>query len=150
MNILKALQDFLLTYNGMVLQKVEATETGITIKQINTDITSEEPTNYAVTPTGNSKISSDILGNKNYSNNYVFYAKENIANEIDRQETHTFLEGFSAWIDKQNDNNNYPVMPIGYTAYEISVSNILLLETDEDFTTGLYQIQINLKVRRET
>lgn len=148
MSILKALQDFLLTYDGMILQKVGESETGITIEAINTDITEEKPTNYAVQPTGNSLISKDILGNVNYSNDYVFYAKEFIANETDRQDNHVFLEGFSAWIDKQNENQNYPIMPEGYTAEEIIVSNGLLLETDENFTTGLYQVQLKLNYKK--
>ncbi|WP_027399852.1 hypothetical protein [Anaerovorax odorimutans] len=149
MSILKALQDFLLTYDGMILQMVEETETGITIEQINTDITEENPTNYAITPTGNSKISTDILGNKKYSNDYAFYAKEYIAGETDRQEVHTFLEGFSAWIDKQNDDQNFPEMPIGYTVEEIIVSNILMLETEDNFNTGIYQVQIKLNYKKE-
>jgi hypothetical protein len=149
MSILKALQEFLLTYDGMMLQRIGESETGITIEAINTDVTSENPTNYAVTPTGNAKISTDILGNKKYSNDYVFYAKEFIADEVDRQEIHTFLEGFSAWVDDQNDNSILPTLPIGYITEEISVANILLLETNEDFATGLYQVQIKLNYRKE-
>ncbi|WP_312093467.1 hypothetical protein [Aminipila sp.] len=153
MSILKALQEFLLTYDGMALQRIEVEETeeGMSIRsieKIKTDITEEEPTNYAVSPAGNSKVSTDILGNKRFSNDYVFYAKEATANEVDRQEIHTFLEGFSAWIDEQNDNDNLPVLPVGYTAEELIVSNILPLDFYENFTFGLYQVQIKLNYKK--
>lgn len=148
MSILKALQEFLLTYDGMILQKVGENEKGTTIDGINTDFPEECPGNYAIAAAGNSKTSKDILGNTKYSSDYVFYAKSALCDEVDRQDNHTFLEGFSAWIDEQNSKQRFPTMPACYTAEEISVSNGLLLDTDEDFMTGIYQVQIKLNYKK--
>lgn len=134
MSIIKSLQDFLTTFDGMELKS---------ISQVMTDQTNSNPSSYALAPAGNSRITTDITGRKTYRNNYVFYAKEAAADEIDRQENYDFLESLTDWIEEQGDNANYPVLPINYIVEEINVSNAILFDIEED-GTGLYQVQIQL------
>jgi len=134
MSIIKSLQDYLVAFDGMELRP---------IAQVLTDTTNANPSSYALAPAGNGKIVTDITGNKTYQNNYVFYAKEAAADEVDRQENYDFLESFSDWIEEQNDKENFPVLPANYQVEEIKVSNILLFDIDED-GTGTYQVQIQL------
>lgn len=138
MSIIKSLQDYLETFDGMDIQP-------LTIK---TDFADEKASSYSVAPSGNGKISTDILGNTTYQNNYVFYAREAVSDEIDRQENYDFLEGFSEWLEEQNAEGKLPELPGKYKAEELRVSNIMLFDVNED-GTGLYQVQLQLEFVKE-
>ncbi len=152
MSIIKAVQDFLCTYDGMELQEVEVEETdsGPSLKVIGrvlTDRTDEGPSGYALQPTGNSRVKTDILGNKTYENDYVFYAKEAAANEIDRQDNYSFMEGLFEWLEDQDEAKNFPALPAEYKAERLIVANIILFELEDK--AGLYQVQIKFQYRKE-
>ena len=134
MSLLKTLQDYLCEYDNMDMRPVS---------EVLTDQTGEYPSSYALAPSGNGKISKDILGNRTYQNNYVFYAKENSADEIDRQDNYDFLEDFCDWLEERNDNHDFPTLAQKYEVEKIQVSNAMLFDLYED-GTGLYQIQIQL------
>ena len=138
MSIIKALQDYLTGYDGMELKP---------INQVLTDRTDERIGSYALAPSGNGRMTTDILGNKTLENNYVFYAKEAVANEVDRQDNYDFLEDFSDWLDDQNDAGNLPVLPGRYEAESLEVANAMLFDINED-GTGLYQVQIKLTITK--
>lgn len=138
MSIIKSLQNYLETFDGMDMQP-------LTVK---TDFADEKTSSYSIAPSGNGKISTDILGTTSYQNNYVFYAREATADEIDRQENYDFLEDFSEWLEEQNEEGNLPKLPGRYKAEELRVSNIMLFDVNED-GTGLYQVQLQLEFRKE-
>lgn len=133
MSIIKSLQDYLATFPDMAIQPLP----------VKTDRTDEAPTSYALAPSGNGKTITDILGNRTFLNNYVFYAKEAAADEVDRQDNYDFLEGLAEWLDDQAAERNFPTLPTGYEVEELNVSNVMLFDFDED-GTGLYQVQIQL------
>ena len=152
MSIIKAVQDYLTTYAGMELQEVEVeeTEAGPSLKVIGrvlTDQTDKEASSYALQPAGNSRVNKDILGNKTYENDYVFYAKEAAADEVDRQDNYSFMESLFEWLEDQDEAENFPELPDGYTAESLTVANIVLFELEDH--TGLYQIQIKFRYRKE-
>lgn len=128
MSILKSLQNFLEGYGKMGLVVL-------------TDQTTEQPSSYAIAPSGNSKITEDILGNRSYQNSYIFYAKELAASEVDRQDTYDFLEDFSDWLEEQSDTGNLPSLPGNYQAESLEVSNAMLFDIEEN-GCGVYQIQL--------
>lgn len=76
--------------------------------------TESEAGTCAVAPAGNSKTVEDIIGNRTYLNNYVFYAREYTTSEVERQENYDFLDAFFEWLEDNNDNEVYPVIS-GYT-----------------------------------
>jgi len=127
MSIIKALQDFLQTYSPM--------------EMIYTDRPGENPDSYALAPSGNSRVSTDITGARKYQSNYVFYAKAAAADEIDRQDNHAFLEGLTEWLEEQDRLGNLPTLQEGYVPERIAVSNAILFGLEED-GTGIYQVQI--------
>lgn len=134
MSILKTLQDYLQEYNGMRMRP---------ISEILTDITKEQIGSYALAPSGNGKTVTDIMGNRTFENNYVFYAKESVSDEVDRGENQDFLEDFSDWLEERAENEGLPVLGERYDVESIDISNAMLFDIDED-GTGLYQVQIKL------
>lgn len=138
MSIIKALQDYLKTYGGMEMKS---------ISQVLTDRIDENPSSYALAPSGNGKTVTDIIGNKMFENNYVFYAKEAAADEVDRSENYDFLEDLQDWLDDQNDIGNLPVLTGRYEAESIDVTNAILFDIEDG--VGLYQVQIKLTITKK-
>ncbi len=128
MSILKALQNFISQYDGL---------------EVLTDFPGKE-SGYALSPSGNNKSSEDILGNKQYINNYVFCVKECARDEVDRADTQDFLEDFSRWVEEQP----LPELPGKFKAEKLIPSNCLLMDIEED-GTGLYQVQLQLTIKKE-
>ena len=137
MSVIKALQDYLKKFNGMELRP---------ISEIQTDIVGGMGT-MAIAPAGRGAVSKDILGNRRFENNYVFYAKENIRDEVDRADMCDFLEDFAEWLEEQSDNGNLPELPGNYEAIELSTSGGTLYDVTED-GAGVYMVQIQLVIRR--
>lgn len=135
MSILSSLQAYLAAYPGMRLETVTTDLTGRT-------------TGCALAPAGNGKTTVDILGNRTYRNNYVFWAKEMALDEADRRENYDFLEGFCAWLEERADAEDYPVLP-GCAVEGVEVSNILLYDVDEH-GAGTYQVQIQLMITKRS
>lgn len=128
MTILKTLQAFIGDYNGMtVLTDFEGKQSG-----------------YALQPTGNDTYKEDVLGNKYYLNNYIFYVREIAREEEDRASNQDFLEEFSMWLDEQR----LPELPGRFSAEDMTVSNCMLMDIETD-GTGIYQVQIQLKIKKE-
>lgn len=128
MTILRTLQEFISKYNGMeVLTDYEGKQSG-----------------YALQPTGNDTYKQDILGNKYYQNNYIFYVREIAREEEDRASNQDFLEDFSHWLDEQP----LPELAGRFTAQDMTVSNCMLMDIESD-GTGIYQVQIQLKIKKE-
>lgn len=128
MSILRTLQDFIEEYDGM---------------EILTDFPGKE-IGYALSPSGNSQTKEDVLGNKYYVNNYVFYVKECAIAENDRAGNQDFLEGFSEWLSEKD----LPELPGNFKAEKMVTSNYMLMDIAED-GTGLYQVQIQLTIKKE-
>lgn len=128
MTILRTLQAFISNYNGMtVLTDFEGKQSG-----------------YALQPTGNDTYREDVLGNKTYLNNYIFYVREIAREEEDRASNQDFLEDFSMWLDEQP----LPELPGRFKAEDMTVSNCMLMDIESD-GTGVYQVQIQLRIKKE-
>lgn len=155
MSILKDLQNFLLGYDNMAMQIVETSEDeqgNLVVRAlgaITTDTTEENPSSYALQPSGSTMIE-DIVGNKIYQNSYVFYAMERGADEVDRADNHAFLENLCDWIEEQNDGElSHVITKPKCTAESITVANAMLFENYEG-GNALYQIQIQLNYVKES
>ena len=89
MSIIRALQDYLMDFDGMEL------------RTIHTDGTESEAGTCAIAPAGNSKTVEDIIGNRSYLNNYVLDAffewlEDNNDNEVYPVISGYTVEGISA------------------------------------------------------
>ena len=154
MSILKDMQNFLLGYDRMEMQIVDIAEDDEgnpvvkLLGKINTDTTDENPSSYALQPSG-STMTEDIVGNKIYQNSYVFYAMEYGKEEVDKADNHAFLESLCDWIEEQNDGDlSQIITKKNCTAESISVSNAMLFEPYEN-GVALYQVQFELKYIKE-
>ena len=136
MSIIRSLQSYLETYEGM--EEVSNIKT----------YTPDEKNGYALAAAGNRKVSEDILGNKIFTNQYTFLARETASDEVDRGDKQDFLEDFADWLDEQNSSDNLPILSGAFKAQSLSVSNAFLFDISED-GTGLYQVQITLKIKKE-
>ena len=135
MSIIRALQEYLKQFEGMEMMIVSTDGTGSAVP------------GYAVAPAGNSRTVEDIIGNRTYINNYIFYAREYVTSEIERQENYDFLDVFFEWIEDNDNNGVYPQIT-GYTVENINATNVLLFDVGED-GRGTYQIQIKLTLAKE-
>lgn len=133
MSILKSLQEYLEEFEGMEMRPIMTD--GVDSKTL-----------YALQPSGNSKTIEDILGNRTYINNYVFFARAYTCSEEDRQDNYEFLDDFFEWIEENDENEVYPIIT-GYAVEEISATNVILFDVSED-GRGTYQIQIQLKLKK--
>lgn len=138
MSIIKSLQDYLMLYDGMAL---------VPLKNISTEYTPAQGGTYAIAPTGNSAVKKDILGNVTYQNWYLFFAREKVADEVDRADMYDFLEGLTAWLEEQADGGNLPRTPGRYDVTDLEAMNHMLYDI-EDNGLGLFQVQINLTLKR--
>ena len=113
------------------------------LTEVLTDVTDGAGT-YALQPAGNATTSIDILGNRIYTNNFVFYAKEYVHDEASRRENYDFLESLQEWIEEQE------VLPSWgrYSVEQVEVSNGLLFDIGDD-GSGIYQVQIQVTIRKE-
>lgn len=136
MSIIRSLQTYLETYEGMG-----------EIADIKT-YTPDEKNGYALAAAGNNKVSEDILGNKIFLNQYTFLAKEMASDEVDRGDKQDFLEDFTDWLEEQNSIDHFPVLSGQFKAQSLTVANAMLFDIAED-GTGLYQVQITLKIKKE-
>ncbi len=129
MSIIRSLQDWLETFDGMDLV-------------VYTDRTEEETSSYAVSPT-ESTSKRDICGGYTHTHGYQFLAKEAALNEVDRQGAYEFLDRFTSWIEEQDAVGNYPLLPGAYEVERIEVSNAMLFDLNED-GTGVYCLQLDM------
>lgn len=134
MSVIKSLQTWLEQYDGMQIRP---------LNEVLTDFTKDIPSSYAIARAGDSKTQTDIVGNRTYTQNYVFYTHESILDEVDREETHDFLESLTDWMEERAENDDYPIIPGTYSVDEINISNCLLHDVHED-GGGIYQVQIQI------
>lgn len=134
MSILESLRTFLSAYNGMDLQ---------------TDLLQTVVGSHALQLTGQGVSFVDVLGRRQYQNNYVFFARENADNELDRRDNQDFIEDFREWLEDQEDAQNYPKLPGRYQIERIQVSNAMLFDIAED-CMGVYQVQIQVTMTKES
>ena len=127
MSILSTLQNHISAYKGM---------------EVLTDFPGKE-SGYALQPSGNEKNREDILGNKIYANNYVFWVKEIARDEVDRVDNQDFLEDFAIWLDEQP----LPELPGRFSCIRLNVANCMLMDIEAD-GTGIYQVQIRLEIKK--
>lgn len=133
MSIIKTLQDYLTEFDGM--------------EMILTDLTPNTPSSYALAPAGSGVASKDVLGNVTYQNSYVFLAREHSSDEVDRRDNYDFLEAFCDWLKERSRREDFPALPKPYQVVEIGVSNVMLMDIDDN-GLGTYQIQIQLIFER--
>lgn len=89
-------------------------------------------------------VTVDILGNREYTNNYVFRLRAFSIDEADRRENNDVIEQLTRWIHNRNDNGDYPILDHGIIE-DIKVTNALLSSTNDNGTSE-YEVLLAVKI----
>jgi len=114
------------------------------LDNIHVDLTEENPTNYGISPTGESTMKEYLDGSKVKQYNASLFIRDYTVGDYERLQNSEFLESFTSWLDEQNLNRNFPVVSENIEIESISCSNGMLFDLDETGDTGLYQLQLQL------
>ncbi|RHR72630.1 hypothetical protein DWW50_12920 [Eubacterium sp. AF15-50] len=139
MNIIELVKELLTNYPKMK----EFTN------KIHIDFTRNEPSDFGLSSTGDTKIKEDILGNQTRKHNFVLYAINQAFNDYDRLANSTFLLELSYWLELICENE-YEIEAVidnkkrkGFLK-SIECANAMLFQIPTgDINDGcMYQIQI--------
>lgn len=115
---------------------------------VHVDFTDSEATSYGLSPTGDTLISEDILGNQRRQHTFVLYAVYQSLNDYDRLSNSGVLLELHQWLEKQADRQETTAEIDGETLTgkltKLIPANGMLYEIpNENFTNAVrYQLQI--------
>lgn len=138
MSDIKAIQDFLLSYQSLEDDR-----------PVWVEMLGEEPLSYTVFLVPGKQVEEDIIGNKTVSYPFGFGAVEVIADNSALLAAE-FYEEFADWLGEQTELGNLPVLDTGKEAISIeALDTATIIERAEK--TGVFQILCKLiyEVREE-
>lgn len=131
MSDIKAIQDFLLSYQSLEDDR-----------PVWVEMLGEEPLSYTVFLVPGKQVQEDIIGNKTVSYPFGFGAVEVIADNSALLAAE-FYEEFADWLDEQTESGNLPTLDTGKTAISIeALDTATIIERAEK--TGVFQILCKL------
>lgn len=131
MSDIKAIQDFLLSYQSLEDDR-----------PVWVEMLGEEPLSYTVFLVPGKQVTEDIMGNKTVSYPFGFGAVEVIADNS-ALVTAEFYEEFADWLEEQTEGGNLPTLDTGKTALSIeALDTATIIERAEK--TGVFQILCRL------
>lgn len=131
MSDIKAIQDFLLSYQSLEDDR-----------PVWVEMLGEEPLSYTVFLVPGKQVTEDIMGNKTVSYPFGFGAMEVIADNS-ALVTAEFYEEFADWLEEQTEGGNLPTLDTGKTALSIeALDTATIIERAEK--TGVFQILCRL------
>lgn len=111
------------------------------IGETHSETLSENIKNIALQRTGKEEIKRFLVGGK-YQLQFMLWLKNYSEDDINRIQSLGLLDDFSEWANKQVQLGNIPNIGENKTVYQISTTNILLMNENEDGTIGDYGIQL--------
>lgn len=131
MSDIKAIQDFLLSYQSLEDDR-----------PVWVEMLGEEPLSYTVFLVPGKQVEEDIIGNKTVSYPFGFGAVEVIADNSALLAAE-FYEAFADWLDEQTEAGTLPTLDSGKTAISIeALDTATIIERAEK--TGVFQILCRL------
>lgn len=131
MSDIKAIQDFLLSYQSLEDNR-----------PVWVEMLGEEPLSYTVFLVPGKRVQEDIIGKKTVSYPFGFGAVEVIADNSALLAAE-FYEEFADWLDEQTESGNLPTLDTGKTALSIeALDTATIIERAEK--TGVFQILCRL------
>lgn len=116
---------------------------------IHIDFTEDEPTDYGLSPVGDSLISEDILGNQTRQHNFILYAVYQSQSDYDRLTNSGILLELQMWLEKYIENHSEIAVQTDGTVQagtltKLSCANGMLYEIPlENYNSAVrYQLQI--------
>lgn len=114
--------------------------------EVDIDFTSNEPTSFGLSSTGDTKVKEFLTGKQVRQHNFVLYATQDSFNSFQRLNNSNFLMEFSYWLEQQK---NIDIDEGKIT--KIWASNGMAYEAPSgDINDGIrYQIQIYVEYEKE-
>lgn len=114
--------------------------------EVDIDFTSNEPTSFGLSSTGDTKVKEFLTGKQVRQHNFVLYATQDSFNSFQRLNNSNFLMNFSYWLEQQK---NIDIDEGKIT--KIWASNGMAYEAPSgDINDGIrYQIQIYVEYEKE-
>lgn len=114
--------------------------------EVDIDFTSNEPTSFGLSSTGDTKVREFLTGKQIRQHNFVLYATQDSFNSFQRLNNSNFLIDFSYWLEEQKniDIDEGKIV-------RMWTSNGMAYETPSgDINDGIrYQIQIYVEYEKE-
>ena len=123
---------------------------------VHIDFTSDIPTSYGLSPTGDTLLSEDILGNQLRQHTFVLYAVYQSVNDYDRLANSGTLLELQMYLESKADNQQISInigdKTITGKLKKLTCANGMLYEVpQENMLDGVtYQIQITAQYTTES
>ncbi|MDY4812924.1 MAG: hypothetical protein SO152_03635, partial [Ruminococcus sp.] len=120
---------------------------------IHIDFTDDIPTNYGLSPTGDTLIKEDILGNQTRQHTFILYAVFQSQSDYDRMANSGTLLELQHWLENKADNQKITVTvgdkELTGELKKITCANGMLYAIpDGNLNSGvLYQLQITAQYK---
>lgn len=120
---------------------------------IHIDFTDDIPTNYGLSPTGDTLIKEDILGNQTRQHTFILYAVFQSQSDYDRMANSGTLLELQHWLENKADNQKITVTvgdkELTGELKKITCANGMLYAIpDDNLNSGvLYQLQITAQYK---
>lgn len=114
--------------------------------EVDIDFTSNEPTSFGLSSTGDTKVREFLTGKQIRQHNFVLYATQDSFNSFQRLNNSNFLIDFTYWLEKQKN-----IDIDGGKIVRMWTSNGMAYEVPSgDINDGIrYQIQIYVEYEKE-
>lgn len=107
------------------------------------------PNSYGIFPLpGDKKIYSYPAKGGMYEFPFALQVNASNADDLARLQTMGFFESFGKWLDTQNEDENYPTLSSGETAYEIEALGQGYLLDQGDSNVSTYEVPCRLTYER--
>lgn len=136
--VLEGVKTFIKTYEGLTTELV-------LVNSLN-DI----PVAFSIVPLPGAKILETYLDDSTLREYpFALQAAFYTADEAQRISNYDFYDGFSLWIETQNNAGTLPTLPTDMTAEKIEITDLPILFEQGESETGVYQITCKLTYNQD-
>jgi hypothetical protein len=120
------------------------------------DYTTSDTDSYGLSPTGDTLIKSDVLGNQERQHTFILYAVYQSVNDYDRLANSGLINELQLWLEKQAKGQTLTVTvgnnELAGTLTKITCSNGMLYDIPDSNLIGnvMYQLQITADYKIES
>lgn len=120
------------------------------------DYTTPDTDSYGLSPTGDTLIKSDVLGNQERQHTFILYAVYQSVNDYDRLANSGLINELQLWLEKQAKGQTLTVTvgdnELTGTLTKITCSNGMLYDIPDSNLIGnvMYQLQITADYKIES
>lgn len=139
MTILSAVQTYLKTYSGLVVDA-----------PLWVEYLGAAPVEYSITPLPGAKVIEEYLNGASLREfPFAFSSVESTADDLQRLETSGFYEAFADWLEAQTEAGVLPTLGAKQNAITIQTLGWAFLYEQGVSDTGIFHVQCKLKYEQD-